>query len=181
MNRRQIIAALGSLTAMASVANAHTPFSQWVVYRKKHLLIGAHRADPRTYELATNLAGALADSLPEAKSRVARAPTAQRLASLIGTQQLDVAVLRDVDAVAMRDGVGRFKPYGKIELRLLAELDDHVLVAHSRFPNRHAWLLSAALDRSGLLTRPVGGTEIALHEGSLSFLNGDHEPGRGSD
>ena len=171
-----MVSALGLILVGASAARAHTPFSQWVVYRKKHLLIGAHRADPRTYELAKSLAGILAQHLPKAKSRVARAPTAQRLASLIGTDQMDVAVLGKTDAIAMRDGAGHFKPYGRIDLTMLAELDDHLLVAHTRFPERHAWLVSAALHESGIELQVDNPAGVALHPGSLSFVNGDPEP-----
>lgn len=171
-----MISALALGLIGASAVNAHTPFGQWVVYRKKHLLIGAHRADPKTYELAKSLAGALAQHLPKAKSRVARAPTAQRLASLIGTDQMDVAVLGKIDAVAMRAGTGHFEPYGRIDLTMLAALEDHVLVAHARFPKRHAWLVSAALHESGIDLIADSPNELALHSGSLSFINGDPEP-----
>lgn len=171
-----MISALALVLAGAGVARAHTPFGQWVVYRKKHLLIGAHRADPKTYELAKTLVGDLARHLPKARSRVARAPTAQRLASLIGTDQMDVAVLGKTDAIAMRDGSGRFEPYGRIDLTLLAVLEDHVLVAHARFPKRHAWLVAAALHESGLDPGPDIGSDLALHPGSLSYIGGDPEP-----
>lgn len=173
-----MVSALAFVFAGASAARAHTPFGQWVVYRQKHLLIGAHRADPKTYHLAKNLAGALAQYLPKAKSRVARAPTAQRLASLIGTDQMDVAVLGKTDAIAMRDGTGHFKPYGRIDLTMLAALEDHLLVAHARFPKRHAWLVSAALHESGIDLKADVPTGIALHPGSLSFVNGDPEPAK---
>lgn len=176
MNRRRIISGLALVFAGAGLARAHTPFGQWVVYRKKHLLIGAHRADPETYALAKRLAKALGQHLPKARSRVARAPTAQRLASLIGTDQMDVAVLGWTDAIAMRDGTGRFAPYGRIDLVLLTELQDHVLVAHARFPERHAWLVAAALHESGLDPGPGNGTGLDLHPGSRAFVNGDPEP-----
>ena len=63
MKRRELLW-VPVLLASWQVAGAHTPYGQWVVYRKKHLLIGAHRADPATYELAKKLAAVLAHSLP---------------------------------------------------------------------------------------------------------------------
>lgn len=171
-----MVSALALVVAGAGAARAHTPFGQWVVYRKKHLLIGAHRADPETYQLAKNLAGSLAKHLPKARSRVARAPTAQRLASLIGTDQMDVAVLGRTDAIAMRDGTGHFEPYGRIDLVLLTALQDHLLVAHARFPKRHAWLVTAALHESGLDPKPDLAAGLAMHPGSLSFVRGEPEP-----
>ncbi|MGI9465139.1 MAG: hypothetical protein ACR2OM_14430 [Aestuariivirgaceae bacterium] len=177
MNRRDVLCALMVL-AGAPAAWAHTPYGQWVVYRKKHLLIGAHRADPVTYALAKQLTGVLAEHLPGAKSRVARAPTAQRLASLIGTGQLDVAVLSPEDAAGMLKGSGRFEPYGPIALGQLAQLGSHMLVAHSRLPDRHAWLVAAALHAGAAVgeKQQPGAGEIPWHPGGLAYLSGKPEP-----
>ncbi len=177
MNRRELLGGLLLLTG-AQAVRAHTPYGQWVVYRKKHLLIGSHRADPNTYALAKKLAGVLARHLPKAKCRVARAPTAERLASLIGTDHLDVAVLRRTEAVAMLNGSGRFTPYGRVAIRQLAGLGSHLLVAHERFPARHAWLVAAALHAGSAVdeAEQKADPEIDWHRGSLSYLQGQPEP-----
>ncbi len=177
MNRRDLLGAL-LLAAGTATAAAHTPYGQWVVYRKKHLLIGAHRTDPKTYLLAKELTGVLAKHLPGARSRVARAPTVQRLASLIGTDQLDVAVLSEPEAAAMLKGSDGFEPYGPIAIRQLARLDLYLLVAHSRFHERHAWLVAAALDAGGAFdkTHQQVAAGIPLHPGSLAYLDGKPEP-----
>ncbi len=173
MNRRDVLWVPLAL-AFSQGAWAHTPYGQWVVYRKKHLLIGSHRADPATYAEAKRLAAVLAEHLPKSRSRVARAPTAGRLASLLGTDQLDVAVLSRDDAMAMRSGEGKFAPYGTIPLALLANLEAHVLVAHERFPERHAWLVSKTLRETVDVSGPPGA--IDWHPGTRMFLNGEPEP-----
>ena len=177
MNRRWLVAALAVLAA-APPAVAHTPYGQWVVYRKKHLLIGSHRADLRTYVLAKTVAAILRAHLPEAQARVARAPNAYRLASLVGTDQMDVVVLAWADAAGMFKGEGEFKPYGAIALRLLASLGDRALLAHARVPARHAWLVSAALGDEPLAQGglPADGTVVPWHPGSLAFREGKPEP-----
>ena len=44
MNRRHALRL--SVAAVATLLlSGHTPYGQWVVYRKKHLLIGCHKAD----------------------------------------------------------------------------------------------------------------------------------------
>ncbi len=177
MNRRDVLWVPFAL-AFCQSAGAHTPYGQWVVYRKKHLLIGAHRADPPTYKEAKRLAALLAEHLPKSRSRVARAPTAGRLASLLGTDQLDVAVLSREDAADMQNGRGKFAPYGKIPLTLLAELGPYILIAHERFPARHAWLVSKTLSNVVSEDAAVGtqpGT-IKWHPGTQAFLNGQPEP-----
>ena len=166
------------LLASWQAAGAHTPYGQWVVYRKKHLLIGAHRADPPTYETAKRVAATLAEHLPKSRSRVARAPHAGRLASLLGTDQLDVAVLSMADAAEMKAGSGQFKPYGQIPLRLLAVIGDQVLVAHQRFPARHAWLVTSTLADEGTARRVDSNfpADIPLHPGSAKFFEGLPQP-----
>lgn len=180
MNRREFLW-VPILLASWQTAGAHTPYGQWVVYRKKHLLIGAHRADQTTYDLAKKLAAVLAHNLPKSKCRVARAPTAQRLASLIGTDQLDVAVLDSADAIAMMNGSGQFAPYGQISIRQLATIGGRLLVAHERLPAKHAWLIAATLDQTKTIDmrRLDLDSDISWHSGVLSYLRGKPQPGSG--
>ena len=177
MNRRTLIRT-GGAAAASFLLSGHTPYGQWVVYRKKHLLIGCHKQDPRTYDLAKQVVALLGEHLPAAKARAARAPRAQRLASLIGTDQMDVAVLAWAEAAAMAAGTGIFKPYGKIPLTLLASLGDRALIAHGDFPARHAWLVAAALGASPLVAKVKvpGLTPLPWHPGAEAFRNGDPEP-----
>ena len=177
MNRRYLLAALASVAGIQA-AGAHTPYGQWAAYRQKHLLIGAHRADGKTYDLAKQIAGHLAEHLPRSRARVARAPTAGRLASLLSTEQLDVVVLSHKDARAMLEGTGRFEAYGPVPVRLLATLDQRLLLAHERFPRRHAWLVMSALHDSPLVTgsSTAIGQGVEPHPGSLAFLNGEADP-----
>ncbi len=79
---------LTGLVALAPAADAHTLYNQWIVYRRKTLLIGSHRKDMGTYARALQLAEALGHLLPEAAARAARAPHPERLASLLATRQL---------------------------------------------------------------------------------------------
>jgi len=177
MNRRQALK-LALASGAVMLLGAHTPYQQWVVYRKKHLLIGCHRRDMRTYEIAQRVVAELEAHLPKARARVARGPDARRIASLMGTGQLDVAVLGAGEAVAMRDGTGPFGPYGAISMRLLAPVGDRLLVCRADLPDRHAWLVTAALMESVALFVPAGLARPALawHPGSRGALAGDPMP-----
>ena len=178
MNRRRALR-LSAGAAAALLLGGHTPYGQWVVYRKKHLLIGCHKADPPTYDLAKQVVALLAEHLPAAKSRVARAPDAGRLASLLGTAQMDVATLSAADATAMLQGTGRFEAYGAIALRALTPVAERLLVARADFPERHAWLVTGALAGTELAPTPQPPSDhsIPWHPGSLAFLEGRPEPG----
>ena len=153
----------------APVASAHTLYPQWVAYRRKHLLIGCHRKDNETYRLAERLVAEINHALPKAKARAARAPHPQRLASLIGTDQMEVAVLGRDEALEMRAGQGRFAPYGKLNLMALAGFGDHVLVADAGFPDRHAWMVRAALEGTDLKRRAA---VLELHPGARAQQDG---------
>ena len=181
MNRRAVLK-IGALAAAAFVLGGHTPYGQWVVYRKKHLLIGCHKADPTTYDLALATVEILQEHLPEARARVARGPDARRLASLLATDQLETGILSRSDAAAMAAGTDGFEPYGPVPLRLIAPLEDRLLVAHQSFPDRHAWLVSAALFGSSLAGEPdlLQSHPIQWHPGSLAFATGEPEPEAGS-
>ena len=157
----------------ASATNAHTMFNQWIVYRKKHLLIGSHRQDLVTYDLALDLALNLGHLLPEAKARAARAPHVERLASLLATRQLELAIISRGNAKLMLLGEAQFAPYGAIPLMLIADLRSHLLVAHSEFKSEHAWLLTAALNEAGLGLGTVSTAhDLIPHPGTSAFHQG---------
>ena len=154
----------------------HTLYGQWVAYRRKHLLVGCHRRDPETYALAKRLVAELAESLPAAKARPARAPHPERLASLLGTDQLDIAILSARDCAGMAAGQGRFEPYGALPLRLLAPYGGHLLIAHARFPDRHAWAVRAALSDHDDASPAQGNPALDWHPGAAAWQAGKPQP-----
>ncbi|MEM6550227.1 MAG: hypothetical protein AAF713_21160 [Pseudomonadota bacterium] len=166
---------LGALAAWP--AWAHTPYGQWTVYRKKHLLIGCHREAPDGYAAAKAVVADLAEHLPEARARVARAPHAGRLARLFATDQLDVAVLSPASARAMRDGQGAFVPYGPVSLAALTVVAaGWICAAHARLPARHAWLIAEALAESSIAQPGRAEQPLEWHPGAEAFLSGDPVP-----
>lgn len=165
----------GMCAGAGSTALAHTPYNQWQVYRRKHLLVGCHKDASGTYALAKEIVALLDSHLPKARARVARAPTAQRIASLMATDQMDVAVMSADNANAMAAGAGDFKPYGKVPLQTLMQLEQWILVCRSDIPSRHAWLIADAL----LERIPASDTEINLphwHSGALLRHQGQSIP-----
>ncbi|MFK7944313.1 MAG: hypothetical protein AB8B85_15565 [Paracoccaceae bacterium] len=165
MNRRGFLALAGAVLA-APVA-AHTPYGQWVVYRQKHLLVGSHRGDLRTYDLAKKVVLGLSEELPEAQARVARGPRPQRIASLMGTGQLFLAVLSVDEAGQMVRAEGPFEDYPPTPIHALADLDgSYLLFAAPEFPREHGRLVTEALDHAGLGTRPA---KTELHVGAAAY------------
>lgn len=165
--------ALGLMVGIfiSSLAKAHTPYKQWVVYRKKHLLIGTDKSIEGSYPLGKQFASILAMYLPESRARVARAPNSERMASLLVTGQLDVALLPRRQAVALAHGDPPFTDYGPIELRTLYVNGDFLLVCRADFPDQHAYLVTETLVQNISKKLDVSlESEIPLHPGSSNFL-----------
>lgn len=138
MKRRDCLKGMG---AIALLPLAHTPFPQWKVYRKLHLFIVVNREDAAAYEWGQAIAHTLADELPESRAMVTRAHDALRLASLISTQQLDVALLSRSALTAWQE---QQPPYDQLEpthLQELFEVEDYVLISRDDFRAEHAgWI-----------------------------------------
>lgn len=165
MIRRSFLALAGA--ALALPAGAHTPYGQWVVYRQKHLLIGSHRKDMRTYHFAKSIVSGLEAELPEAQARVARGPRPQRIASLIGTGQLFLTVLSADEATRMARAEAPFTGYPPTPVEALAALDaDYLLFAAPEFPAEHAALVTEAVDHAGLGHAPKG---VSMHPGAARY------------
>ena len=154
MRRRDWLIGAAAL-AVAPAARAHTPYRQWVVYRERHLLIGCHKRDPAAYDRAKAIEAWLAEALPDARARTARAPDAARLASLFATDQLQLGLLRAEEAAAMGAGRDPFAPYGAVPLTALAGLGEHLLCAVAGFRDDHGELLLDALAGGAPALRPL--------------------------
>lgn len=146
----------GSAFGLVAPLLAHAPYPQWNVYRKRFLLILTSRTDPEGYELGKAIASYLAEHLPESHARVARAPDPGRIASLLSTRQVDVALVPGAIATALLEGQPPFDTVGPIPLKTLKVLGDHRLISHEEFPEHHThWVkhtlaeYSAAYSKDG--------------------------------
>ena len=171
-----------ALIATAWLATgAHTPYRQWQVYRRRHLLIGCSKADAPTYPLAQRIAEVLATQLPESSARVTRAPDPWRLASLLTTGQLEVVLLGSADVAALRDGRAPFEAFGPTELNALFGFGDYLLVCRPDFPDHHAYQVVLALSENAAAisgARPVHSTAtpVAIHAGARAYALGEPMP-----
>ncbi len=180
MNRRGFLS-IGLAGAALLLTSAHTPYRQWVIYRKRRLLIGSSKADMPSYSLSKQVAETLLTYLPESKARASRAPNPWRLASLLSTAQMDVAILSATDAAALLEGRPPFADFGGVALAGLFGFDPYLLVARADFPARHAFLVSrtlyehrATIPDARPLKAAVGA--LPLHPGTLAYLQGEPLP-----
>jgi TRAP-type uncharacterized transport system substrate-binding protein len=180
MPRRVFLQAGLSATAWLA-ASGHTPYRQWQVYRQKHLLIGTSKADAPTYPLGQKIVAVLATYLPGSSARVTRGPDPWRLASLLTTGQLDVAVLSQADTAALRDGRAPFEAFGPTELNALFAWQSYLLVCRPDFPAHHAYQVvqtlseHAELIAGGRLIDATAGP-VAIHPGARAYAMGEPMP-----
>jgi hypothetical protein len=181
MQRRSVIK-FALLAAIWLAGSGHTPYRQWAVYRKKHLLILTDKTRPGSFELGRQLSDILAEQLPESRARVTRAPYLERIASLISSKQLDVALLARAEAIALASGAPPFADYPAVPLRVLIGSGDFVLVCRDDFPDPHAYLVSKTLaeqDNESLrLFVPDAGQlqPLLLHPGTVAYQQGQPLP-----
>lgn len=145
--------------------------------RQRYLLVHSTRTDPRSDQIAEQLVAIMQRVLPEANALVGRAPDEQRVASLLTTGQAVLAVMRPADARDLFLERGAFGAYRGAQLRLLARVEDRVLVTVESFPAHHAWLVAAALveNPESLSIRVPDSIqgEVQVHPGAAGFARGE--------
>ena len=167
MKRRALIRQGWALLPLFS----HTPYPQWKVYRQRHLFIVINKADAESDELGHAVAQILTTDLPASRAMITRAPNAARIASLISTKQLDVALLTQAEVAWLAKSL--IEP---VELRTLAKLGNHLLICRDDFPARHAYLIAQTLwqHRELAIAENLAEWQGELppwHSGVIAYLN----------
>ncbi|NER83804.1 MAG: hypothetical protein F6K42_30535 [Leptolyngbya sp. SIO1D8] len=144
MNRRNFLS--NGLTAVLfGLPLGHTPFPQWKVYRQIHLFIVVNREDSVAYNLGQAISETLATELPESRAMVTRAQNILRLASLISTHQLDLALIHRSELVAWQHAENPFDQIEPVALKTLFTIEDYVLIGREDFRMEHAHLVRQTL------------------------------------
>jgi hypothetical protein len=183
---RRELTRLALAAAIAPALSAHTPYAQWTIYRRRNLFVVASRTDEEAVRLARAVAEGLAAELPDSRARFTRASDSVRIASLLTSGQLDVAVIGRGEAGPMLAGAGPYTAVGAVPLRLVAELGEHLLVTVEGFKDRHAFLLAEALgELQPRLALAEPATEraqaVPYHPGALAYRRGEPIPSASSD
>ena len=176
MKRRHVLATI-LVAAVTPPVPAHTPYSQWRVFRQRYLLILTSRPDPEGDALGERFAKILFADLPLSRAMVSRAPDLERIGSLITTDQAKFAVLSRGHAQALARGLPPFADYGPYPLHSIVGTGGHLLVCREDVPLHHAYLMAATLmNHAPALGAGIpqdDGTGIPLHPGVAAFARGD--------
>ncbi len=178
LSRRNLARLIAATMAMVAVG-AHTPYGQWTVYRQFFFVLLGFLSDRHAVGGAEARAVGLARELPESHARMTRASDPVRIASLLATGQLDVAIVSRSEAAGMSSGSGAYRAVGPVPIRTLAELGAHFFVTVETLKERHAYLLAAAVEhlRSSLPVVAAEATSsqpltLPEHPGAAAYRGG---------
>jgi hypothetical protein len=175
MNRRRFLAA-AMFAGLPWSALAHTPYRQWKVFRQRYLLITTSRTDPVGDALGDRIAEVLLAELPQSRAMVSRAINLERIASLITTDQANIAVLDHAAAGALARGEAPFADYGPFPLQVIVQTESHRLVCREDVPLHHGYMIAGALmDHAADLgiRIPGSGDAMPVHPGAAAFARGE--------
>jgi hypothetical protein len=153
--KRRLCLSLLSASAAVLLLGGHSPYRQWDAYRKARLVLLVSASDHTSVQLAHALVAIFSNRLPESRATYARARDMNDLVRLIASKQLEVALLRERDAHAIFTGAEPFADNGRVALRTLAALGEHLFVCLEEVPKAAAYMLVEALVRS----RPGAGAK----------------------
>jgi hypothetical protein len=181
MYRRSLIAHLPLLAALVSIpfsrAFAHTPYRFWDVFRKRNLQILTSHADYTGDDLGDNWVAVLREGLPLSRAMVSRAHDMPRIASLLKTNQVKLAVLSYMHARLLFTGAPPFEEFAPLPLEILVDNGSYLLLTRPDLPLDHGYLITAALmeeaDKLTLIKPGKGQFGMAVHAGAKAFFNGE--------
>jgi len=178
MNRRFFLTQLSLLGVLAAgSAWAHTPYRFWNVFRKRNLQIMTSLEDDAGDITGEAWVAVLRENLPLGRAMVSRARDMPRIASLLKTDQIKMAVLSYQHARLMFSGEAPFEEFVPMPLEILVDNGKHLLVTRPDLPFNHGYLVTAALmeDAAKLqLVKPGRGHfGLAVHAGAQAYFNGE--------
>ncbi len=157
------------LLPLSGFVSAHTPYRQWRVVRKKHLLIYSNREDLKTDELAEQVNKVLKQFLPDAKSMVARGRNYKRIASILTTGQGMLALFKKDEAKNLFNGEYPYNGYSGQHIRVICQIDNYYLLSNTSFKNDHAILVYDTLIDHHSNTIKISDNSIPLHSALIKY------------
>jgi len=181
MQRRSFISRLTLSTALAlfplAKAMAHTPYRFWDVFRKRNMQILTSHADYTGDYTGDAWVAVLRENLPLSRAMVSRAHDMPRIASLLKTDQVKIAVLSYMHARLMFTGEPPFEEFAPLALEILVDNGKYLLVTRPDLPLYHSYLVTAALmedaQKLQLVNPGKGQFGMAVHAGAQAYYRGE--------
>ena len=128
--------------------SAHAPWGQHEVYRQMHMLLMCSKTDKGAFEFTKKLKIILDEYLPEAKARAARARDSERLADLLITNQIPLAVISNTFLSRLKKE--DFKIFKELLMHsnTIYTFENMSLISHREFPDNHIIFIANALSKA---------------------------------
>jgi len=174
LSRLSLAAAMSGLPAMAL---AHTPYRFWDVFRKRNMVILTSHQDYTGDDIGDLWVATLRQNLPLSRALVSRTQDLGRMASLLKTDQVKLAVLSHEHARQMFAGDAPFESFKPLELQILVDNGKYLLVTRPDLPTYHGYLLTTALmeaaDKLQLVNPGKGRFGMPVHAGAQAYYRGE--------
>jgi hypothetical protein len=158
-------------------AMAHTPYRFWDVFRKRNMQILTSHDDYIGDETGDVWVATLREKLPLSRAMVSRTQYMTRMASLLKTDQVKIAVLSYQHAQQMSTGEPPFEEYAPLKLDILVDNGKYLLVTLPNLPLYHGYLVTTALmeaaDKLQLINPDQGRFGMAVHAGAQAHYRGE--------
>lgn len=151
---------------------AHSPYGQWDAFRSRYLQIVTNKADIEGDKFGEELADTLRLGLPSSRALVSRAPNVERIASLLYTDQVKVAVVSYKD---LKELVS-FEDFKNLPISILMDNGYYVVVGRNDLPAYHGYLISKTLNENKWLrfkTPVQKKLGLDIHPGTAAMLKGE--------
>ena len=181
MQRRSFLS-FGALASSAVLlpmqfAMAHTPYRFWDIFRKRNMQILTSHDDYTGDETGDVWVATLREKLPLSRAMVSRTQYMTRMASLLKTDQVKIAVLSYQHAQQMSTGEPPFEEYAPLQLDILVDNGKYLLVTLPNLPLYHGYLVTTALmeaaDKLQLINPGQGRFGMAVHAGAQAHYRGE--------
>lgn len=181
MQRRSFLS-FGALASSAVLlpmqfAMAHTPYRFWDIFRKRNMQILTSHDDYTGDETGDVWVATLREKLPLSRAMVSRTQYMTRMASLLKTDQVKIAVLSYQHAQQMSTGEPPFEEYAPLKLDILVDNGKYLLVTLPNLPLYHGYLVTTALmeaaDKLQLINPGQGRFGMAVHAGAQAHYRGE--------
>ena len=173
LSRRNLLVAL--ILGFPRPGVAHSPWGQYQVYRRKHLLILSTREDAPSYPYSRKLVETLNATVPTASARPARAVDLERVYNLLRTDQFQFALLSNANVEMMINATGQFEGRPKVDLRTVFRFGDLRFVVRQDFPDNLVAVVTHGIVEALPVFRDAVDLETlkadpTLHPGALMAL-----------
>jgi len=136
------------IVALAILFSGHAPWGQHEVYRQMHMLVMCSKTDKGAFDFTKNLIVILDEYLPQAKARAARTRDTERLANLLTTNQIPLAIIsNDLLLDLSNHDPNSFQTLLE-SAKTLYTFKDMILIVNHDFPKRHMEAIVASLDKA---------------------------------